>query len=59
MSDDDDDVVALAVMITQIDLFNRLLETTSPTAPQFGLAVDCAVPLLALREIGKLIARRS
>ncbi|HEY2656287.1 MAG TPA: cation-transporting P-type ATPase [Solirubrobacteraceae bacterium] len=50
--------LALAVMITQMDLFNRLLKTTPLTAPQFGLAVGAAVLLLALWEIGKLIARR-
>ena len=50
--------LALAVMITQMDLFNRLLKTTPLTAPQFGLALAAAVLLLALWEIGKLIARR-
>ncbi|HUA06143.1 MAG TPA: HAD-IC family P-type ATPase [Solirubrobacteraceae bacterium] len=48
----------LAVMITQMDLFNRLLKTTALTSPQFGLAVGSAVLLLVLWEIGKLIARR-
>ncbi|HEX4280907.1 MAG TPA: cation-transporting P-type ATPase [Solirubrobacteraceae bacterium] len=50
--------LALAVMITQMDLFNRLLKTTPLTAPQFGLAVGAAVLLLVMWEIGKLIARR-
>jgi Ca2+-transporting ATPase len=50
--------LALAVMITQMDLFNRLLKTTTLTGPQFGLAVGSAVLLLVLWEIGKLIARR-
>jgi P-type Ca2+ transporter type 2C len=50
--------LALAVMITQMDLFNRLLDTTPLKAPQFGLAVGAAVLLLALWEVGKLIARR-
>jgi P-type Ca2+ transporter type 2C len=50
--------IALAVMITQMDLFNRLLDTVPLTAPQFGLALAAAVLLLALWEIGKLIARR-
>jgi Ca2+-transporting ATPase len=50
--------LALAVMITQMDLFNRLLGTTRLTAPQFGLAVGSAVLLLVLWELGKLIARR-
>jgi Ca2+-transporting ATPase len=51
--------VALAVMITQLDLFNRLLGTTPLTRGQFGLALASAVLLYALWEIGKLIARRS
>jgi Ca2+-transporting ATPase len=50
--------LALAVMITQMDLFNRLLKTSPLTGPQFLLAVAAAVLLLALWEIGKLIARR-
>ena len=50
--------LALAVMITQTDLFNRLLKTVRLTSPQFGLAVGSAVLLLVLWEIGKLIARR-
>jgi Ca2+-transporting ATPase len=51
--------VALAVMVTQMDLFNRLLDTTPLRARQFLLALASAVLLLALWEIGKLIARRS
>jgi Ca2+-transporting ATPase len=50
--------IALAVAITQMDLFNRLLDTTPLTAGQFGLAVAAAVLLLALWELAKLIARR-
>ena len=50
--------LALAVMITQLGLFNRLLDTTPLKAPQFGLAVASAVLLLALWELGKLLARR-
>jgi Ca2+-transporting ATPase len=50
--------LALAVMITQTDLFNRLLKTAPLTAPQFGLALAAAVLLLALWETGKLVARR-
>jgi Ca2+-transporting ATPase len=50
--------LALAVMITQLDLFNRLLKTTPLTSPQFGLAVGSAVLLLVLWELGKLTARR-
>jgi Ca2+-transporting ATPase len=48
----------LAVMITQMDFFNRLLKTTPLTSPQFGLSVASAVLLLVLWEAGKLIARR-
>jgi Ca2+-transporting ATPase len=51
--------IALAVMVTQMDLFNRLLHTTPLKAGQFGLALASAVLLFALWEIGKLIARRS
>jgi Ca2+-transporting ATPase len=51
--------VALAVMVTQMDLFNRLLDTVPLTAPQFGLAVAAAALLLALWEAGKLVARRT
>ena len=50
--------IALAVMITQMDLFNRLLDTTPLTAGQFGLALAAALLLLVLWEMGKLIARR-
>ena len=50
--------IALAVMVTQMDLFNRLLKTTPLTAPQFGLALAAAVLLIVVWEIGKLIARR-
>jgi P-type Ca2+ transporter type 2C len=50
--------IVLAVMITQMDLFNRLLHTQPLTAPQFGLALAAAVLLFALWEGGKLIARR-
>ncbi len=51
--------IALAVMVTQMDLFNRLLDTVPLTAPQFGLAVATAALLLALWEVGKLVARRT
>ena len=50
--------VALAVMVTQMDLFNRLLDTVPLTAGQFGLALASAVLLLALWEVAKLVARR-
>ena len=50
--------IALAVMVTQMDLFNRLLGTVPLKAGQFGLALAPGVLLLALWELGKLIARR-
>jgi Ca2+-transporting ATPase len=50
--------VALAVAVTQMDLFNRLLDTTPLDAGQFGLALAAAALLVALWEAGKLIARR-
>jgi Ca2+-transporting ATPase len=50
--------LVLAVMITQMDLFNRLLNTVPLRAGQFGLALASAVLLLAVWEAGKLIARR-
>jgi P-type Ca2+ transporter type 2C len=50
--------LALAVMITQMDLFNRLLKTVPLKAPQFGLAVAASVLLLCLWELGKWTARR-
>jgi P-type Ca2+ transporter type 2C len=50
--------IALAVMVTQMDLFNRLLDTVPLTAGQFGLALSAAALLLALWELGKLLARR-
>jgi Ca2+-transporting ATPase len=48
----------LAVMVTQMDVFNRLLGTTPLRNGQFGLALASAVLLLGLWEGGKLIARR-
>jgi len=51
--------IALAVMSTQTDLFNRLLNTTPLTGGQFGLAVAAAALLFLLWEGGKLAARRS
>jgi Ca2+-transporting ATPase len=50
--------IALAVLVTQMDVFNRLLGTRALTAGQFGLALAAAVLLLGLWELGKLIARR-
>jgi Ca2+-transporting ATPase len=50
--------IALAVIVTQMDLFNRLLDTVPLKAGQFGLALASAVLLLALWELAKMIARR-
>ena len=49
----------LAVLITQMDVFNRLLGTTDINLREFGWALVPAIALLALWELGKLIARRS
>ncbi len=49
----------LAVLVTQMDVFNRLLGTTELNLRQFAWALVPALALLALWEIGKLIARRS
>ena len=49
----------LAVLVTQMDAFNRVLGTVQINLRQFGWALVPAVALLALWEIGKLIARRS
>ena len=49
--------LVLAVAVTQMDLFNRLLATTPLNSRQFGLALAAAVLLLALWETGKLLAR--
>jgi Ca2+-transporting ATPase len=49
----------LAVLVTQMDVFNRILDTTPITLEQFGWALVPALGLLALWELGKLIARRA
>ncbi|MEC4571093.1 cation-translocating P-type ATPase [Streptomyces virginiae] len=49
----------LAVLVTQMDGFRRLLGTTEIDARQFGWAVLAALALLLLWELGKLVARRS
>ncbi|GAA2300473.1 HAD-IC family P-type ATPase [Streptomyces kunmingensis] len=48
----------LAVLVTQTDAFNRLLDTTPLHLGQFGWALLPALALLALWELGKLLARR-
>jgi Ca2+-transporting ATPase len=49
----------LAVLVTQMDVFNRLLGTVQINLRQFAWALVPAIALLALWELGKLIARRS
>lgn len=49
----------LAVLVTQMDGFNRLLGTTEIDARQFGTALLAALALLLLWELGKLLARRA
>jgi Ca2+-transporting ATPase len=48
----------VAVLTTQMDVMNRLLGTTQINLREFGWALVPAVALLALWELGKLIARR-
>jgi P-type Ca2+ transporter type 2C len=48
----------LAVLVTQMDVFRRLLGTTQLNLRQFAWAVIPAVALLLLWELGKLVARR-
>ncbi|MER7769243.1 HAD-IC family P-type ATPase [Kitasatospora sp. NPDC096140] len=49
----------LAVLVTQMDAFHRILGTTDIDARQFGWALLAAVALLLLWELGKFLARRS
>jgi Ca2+-transporting ATPase len=51
--------IALAVLVTQMDVFHRLLNTVDINVVQFLWAVVPAVGLLLLWELGKLIARRA
>jgi Ca2+-transporting ATPase len=48
-----------AVVVTQMDVFHRLLGTVDINLRQFGWALIPALALLVLWELGKLIARRS
>jgi Ca2+-transporting ATPase len=48
----------VAVLVTQMDVFHRLLGTTDINLREFGWALVPAVALLLLWELGKLIARR-
>ncbi|WP_037617399.1 cation-translocating P-type ATPase [Streptomyces aureus] len=49
----------LAVAVTQLDGFRRILGTTEIDARQFGWALLSAVALLVVWEVGKLLARRA
>ncbi|MER7752850.1 HAD-IC family P-type ATPase [Kitasatospora sp. NPDC097643] len=49
----------LAVLVTQMDAFHRILGTTDLDARQFGWALLAAVALLLLWELGKFLASRS
>ncbi|CAN3985641.1 cation-translocating P-type ATPase [Kitasatospora purpeofusca] len=49
--------LVLAVLVTQMDVFHRILGTTDLDARQFGWALLAAVTLLVLWELGKLLAR--
>jgi Ca2+-transporting ATPase len=48
----------LAVLVTQMDVFNRLLGTTQINLRQFGWALVPAVALFVVWELGKYVARR-
>jgi P-type Ca2+ transporter type 2C len=48
---------ALTVLVTQMDVFNRLLDTTPITLGQFGWALVPALALLVLWEAGKAVVR--
>jgi Ca2+-transporting ATPase len=45
------------VLVTQMDVFNRLLDTTPIDLAQFGWALVPALVLFVLWELGKLVAR--
>jgi P-type Ca2+ transporter type 2C len=49
----------LAVTVTQLGMLNRLLGTVQINLREFAWALVPAIALLALWELGKLIARRS
>ncbi|HEY6497420.1 MAG TPA: HAD-IC family P-type ATPase [Trebonia sp.] len=48
----------LAVLVTQMDVFNRLLGTTQINLREFGWALVPAIALLIVWELGKYAARR-
>ena len=45
------------MLVTQMDVFNRLLGTTQINLRQFGWALIPAIALLLLWELGKYVAR--
>jgi hypothetical protein len=47
-----------AILTTQKDAFNRILGNTDPDMQQFRWALVPALALLALWELGKVVARR-
>ncbi|WP_326783765.1 cation-translocating P-type ATPase [Streptomyces sp. NBC_00151] len=49
----------LAVLVTQMDGFRRILGTTEIDLRQFGWALLSAVAFLVVWEVGKLLARRA
>ena len=49
----------LAVLVTQMDVFNRLLGTVQLNMHQFAWALVPPLALLLLWELGKYIARRT
>jgi Ca2+-transporting ATPase len=49
----------LAVLVTQVGVLNRILNTTQLNLQQFGWALIPAVALLLLWELGKFVARRT
>jgi Ca2+-transporting ATPase len=49
--------VVLAVFVTQVDGFRRMLGTTELNLQQFAWALVPAIALLILWEVGKLVAR--
>jgi Ca2+-transporting ATPase len=51
--------IILAVLVTQMDAFHRILGTTDLSGPQFLLALAAAVLLFVLWELGKLVVRRA
>jgi Ca2+-transporting ATPase len=49
----------IAVLVTQMEVFNRILDTVRINLEQFGWALLVALVLLALWEAGKLVYRQA